>query len=142
MRDPLEVLAEVLEDHAGTRLGDELDSVRQHYTHLRAVAALTVSTADKHTGGRDAARLEPLGPGWENFDAMGDAISSAMRLKLDKDAIGRLHNTAKIARLTLDAGACSMCKDRVDSGVDLIGQPGNCAECGRIWSHTTAKEKR
>ena len=83
-RDPLEVLTEVLEHHAGTQLGDELVSVRQHFDNLRGVAALTVSAAVKHTGGRHAVR---------------DSRNQTARfLKLDKDAVecGRIwaHSTS------------------------------------------------
>ena len=44
-RDPLGVLTEVLEHHAGTQLGEELLNVRQHYGNLRKVAVLAVSAA-------------------------------------------------------------------------------------------------
>jgi hypothetical protein len=120
-RDPLEVLTEALEHHAGTPLGEELLHVREHYSNLRTVAALAVSAAVKHTGGRHAVR---------------DAHFETSRfLKLDKEAVGRLHNAAKVARRSLDAGACGMCKIRADKGIDMIGRLGDCDECGRIWNH-------
>lgn len=118
----LETAADYL---ATDNYGDIVDDLRiaaVHFRSLRHVAALAVSAAVKHTGGRHAVR--------------DSRNQTAKFLKLDRDAVGRLHNAAKIARRTLDAGACGMCQDRADSGVDLIGQPGNCAECGRIWAHT------
>lgn len=120
-RDPLEVFTEVLEHHVGTPLGEELLRLREDYGNLRRVAVLTVSAAVKHTGGRHAV-IDPR-----------DEDSAC--LKLDKDAVGRLHNAARVARASLDIGACGTCKDLADSGVELIGRRGSCAECGRIWAH-------
>ncbi len=119
-RDPVEVLTEVFEYHKGTPLGADLFYIREHYGSLRTVAALAVSAAVKHTGGRHAAK--------------GSRDQASSLLKLDRDAVGRMHNAARVARAALDIGACAMCKDRADSGVDLVGQPGSCAECGRIYA--------
>lgn len=122
-RDPIDILTEALEHHAGTELGDELAATRQHFANLREVAGLVSSAAAKHTAG--AARLRVEGG---NVQRDGAPI-------LNRDAVGRLHNAAKHARRALDAGACSACAVAGDAGIDVRDRQeatGLCVECGRV----------
>lgn len=93
---------------------DDLRSAAELFASLRELAGLVSTAAAKHTGA--AARARAGTP-----DA-GD---------INRDAVGRLHNAAKNARRALDDGACAMCKDAADSGLDVTDRSGTCAECGR-----------
>lgn len=119
-RDPLEILTEALEHHVDEELGAELRSVRTHFENLRHVAALVSTAAAKHTGAAARARKSPGYP------------LSEKKIQINADAVGRLHNAAKNARRILDGGACAMCTDAADAGLDVTDRAGTCAECGRV----------
>lgn len=112
----LETAAGYLADANYGEIVDDLREAAEHFRTLRTLAGLVSTAAAKHTGESQRARA-------------GDNTITID--KIDRNAVGRLHNAAKNARRTLDAGACAMCKDAGDSGVDVTDRSGTCAECGR-----------
>lgn len=95
---------------------DDLRNAAELFASLRELAGLVSTAAAKHTGESQRAR------------AGDDTITVD---KIARNAVGRLHNAAKIARLLLDGGGCAMCGDAADGGVDVTDRAGTCAECGR-----------
>ena len=88
------------------------------YDELVKIAGLVSTAAAKHTGASVEARA-------------GNALDDRLKRRLDTNAVGRLHNAAKRAREVLEAGACRMCADAHEAGVDAMDRAGTCAECGR-----------
>lgn len=105
-------------------IADDLRNAAELFASLRELAGLVSTAAAKHTGAAARARRD-LG-----CEGLGATLPE--KIQINGDAVGRLHNAAKIARLLLDGGGCAMCADAADGGVDVTDRAGTCAECDRV----------
>lgn len=112
-----ETLLETLADNLAGELQADVNKLAQHFAGLRKLAGLVSTAAAKHTGA--AARARRLENTLEAVDA-------------GQQAVGRLHNAAKLARTLLDGGVCQRCTDAAETRVDVTDRAGTCAECGRV----------
>ena len=119
-----ETLLETLADNLAGELQADVNKLAQHFAGLRKLAGLVSTAAAKHTGACARAR-QGLGGG-----TLGATLPE--KIQINGDAVGRLHNAAKLARKLLDNGACQRCTDAADTGVDVTDRSGTCAECGRV----------
>lgn len=111
--------ADLMRSQDAGEVADVLRDVIVDLRDARKLAALVSTAAAKHTG--CAARLRREGG---NVEAQGKHVAN-------RDAVGRLHNAARLARELLDRGLCSWCKCQADAGVKVTDRSGTCAECGR-----------
>jgi hypothetical protein len=93
----------------------EVNRLEEIFDELVKVAGRIASAGTKHT--RASAELR----------ATGQTDSG----KIDREAVGRLHNAAQLARDLLEGGGCSLCTEAAETETQA-DRWGECEECGRV----------
>lgn len=106
-----------------TELAEEIDLLTGEALYL---AALVANAGAKHTAAGRNAKAEAL-----EVHGLEDSVPVVKTAKIQANAVGRLHNAAKHARLILDE-RCPECRRFGKAGVAPWHRPDGKCVCGRV----------